>query len=69
MSLPSFDRAFARYLTMTHLYNAGETPQVLKSYRNGLYKLVNSLSWGGTVINPETHPPTRHYLLHRPKTL
>ena len=25
MSLPSFDRAFARYFTMTHLYNAGET--------------------------------------------
>ena len=57
MSLPSFDRAFARYFTMTHLYNAGETAQVLESYRNGLYKLVNSLSWGGTVINPEPiHP-------------
>ena len=57
MSLSSFDRAFARYFTMTHLYNAGETPQVLESYRNGLYKLVNSLSWGGTVINPEPiHP-------------
>ena len=57
MSLPSFDRTFARYFTMTHLYNAGETPQILESYRNGLYKLVNSLSWGGTVINPEPiHP-------------
>ena len=57
MSLPSFDRTFARYFTMTHLYNAGETAQVLESYRNGLYKLVNSLSWGGTVINPEPiHP-------------
>ena len=57
MSLSSFDRAFARYFTMTHLYNAGETAQVLESYRNGLYKLVNSLSWGGTVINPEPiHP-------------
>ena len=57
MSLPSFDRAFARYFTMTHLYNAGETAQVLESYRNGLYKLVNSLSWGGTVINPEPINP------------
>ena len=32
MSLSSFDRAFARYFTMTHLYNAGEqrkhTPRV-----------------------------------------
>ena len=57
MSLPSFDRTFARYFTMTHLYNAGETAQVLESYRNGLYKLVNSLSWGGTVINPEPIDP------------
>ena len=25
MSLAPFDRAFARYFTMTHLYNAGES--------------------------------------------
>ena len=53
MSLPSFDRAFARYFTMTHLYNAGESAGILQEYRKALYKLVNSLSWGGTVINPE----------------
>ena len=53
ISLPSFDRAFARYFTMTHLYNAGETPEILQEYRKALYKLVNSLSWGGTVINPQ----------------
>ena len=53
MSLSSFDRAFARYFTMTHLYNAGESAGILKEYRKALYKLVNSLSWGGTVINPE----------------
>ena len=57
MSLPSFDRAFARYFTMTHLYNAGESAPVLKAYRNGLSKLVNSLSWGGTVSNPEPIDP------------
>ena len=57
MSLPSFDHAFARYFTMTHLYNAGETAQVLEAYRNGLSKLVNSLSWGGTVSNPEPIDP------------
>ena len=54
MTLAPFDRAFARYFTMTHLYNAGETAQVLQEYRNGLSKLVNSLSWGSTVTNP--HP-------------
>ena len=57
MSLPSFDRAFARYFTMTHLYNAGESAQILQEYRNGLSKLVNSLSWGGTVSNPEPIDP------------
>ena len=57
MSLSSFDRAFARYFTMTHLYNAGETAQVLKAYRNGLSKLVNSLSWGVTVTNPQPIDP------------
>ncbi len=54
MSLTPFDRAFARYFTMTHLYNAGETPRRLQEYRSGLSKLVNSLSWGVTVTNP--HP-------------
>ena len=53
MSLSSFDRAFARYFTMIHLYNAGESVRILQEYRKALYKLVNSLSWGGTVINPE----------------
>ena len=52
-SLSAFDRAFARYFTMTHLYNAGESPQILAEYRKALSKLVNSLSWGTTVINPE----------------
>ena len=53
MSLSSFDRAFARYFTMTHLYNAGASVGILQEYRKALYKLVNSLSWGGTVINPQ----------------
>ncbi|MYE91675.1 hypothetical protein F4X33_22065, partial [Candidatus Poribacteria bacterium] len=69
MSLAPFDRAFARYFTMTHLYNAGETAQVLQEYRNGLSKLVNSLSWGSTVTNPQPidpqgtifHIDLRHY--------
>ena len=52
MSLSSFDRAYARYFTMTHLYNAGEPVGILQEYRKALYKLVNSLSWGSTVINP-----------------
>ena len=58
MSLSSFDRAFARYFTMTHLYNAGrDSASILQEYRKGLYKLVNSLSWGSTVTNPQPIDP------------
>ena len=57
MSLSSFDRAFARYFSMTHLYNAGESAGILQEYRNGLSKLINSLSWGVTVINPQPIDP------------
>ena len=56
-SLSSFDRSFARYFTMTHLYNAAETPEILAEYRSALYKLVNSLSWGSTIINPQPIDP------------
>ena len=52
-SLSSFDRAFARYFTLTHLYNAGETAEILGEYRKALNKLVNSLSWGIAVTNPQ----------------
>ena len=57
MSLSAFDRAFARYFTLTHLHNAGVTPSILQEYRKGLYKLVNSLSWGNTVTNPQPIDP------------
>ena len=53
-SLSPFDRAFARYFTMTHLYNAGETTEALHAYRRALSKLVNSLSWGRDIKTP--HP-------------
>ncbi len=52
-ALASFDRAFARYFTMTHLYNAGESAEALHAYRRALSKLVNSLSWGREVIKPQ----------------
>ncbi len=48
-----FDRPYARYFSMTHLYNAGESPERLKDYRAALSKLVNSLSWMEKIINPE----------------
>ena len=52
-SLTSFDRASARYFTLTHLYNAGDTTEDLQSYNVALSKLLNSLSWGFTVVRPK----------------
>ena len=51
-TLSAFDRPFARYFTLTHLYNAGESPEARNAYKIALSKLVNSLSWGFEVINP-----------------
>ena len=51
-TLSTFDRPSARYFTTTHLYNAGEGPEVLRAAAIALSKLVNSLSWGFTVVKP-----------------
>ena len=51
-SLDPFDRPSARYFTMTHLHNAGESPETLNDYRIALSKLVNSLSWRLDITNP-----------------
>ena len=56
-SLSPFDRAFTRYFTMTHLYNAGESPEALHAYQRALSKLVNSLSWRREVIRPQPIDP------------
>ena len=52
-SLTPFNRPFARYFTMTHLYNAGETDDALGAYRSALSKLINSLSWGAEILKPQ----------------
>ena len=56
-SLSSFDRPFARYFTMTHLYNSGITPEILAEYRKALSKLINSLSWRLKITNPQPIDP------------
>jgi len=38
-------------------YNAGEGAEALNAYQRALSKLVNSLSWGREVINPEPIGP------------
>ncbi|MCY4553251.1 MAG: TonB family protein [Candidatus Poribacteria bacterium] len=56
-SLTAFDRSFARYFTLTHLYNSGASDANLRAYRNALSKLVNSLSWGSKVVKPTPIDP------------
>jgi tetratricopeptide (TPR) repeat protein len=51
------DRRFARYFTLAHLHNAGLAADELQSYRHGLAKLVNSLSWGPRVVVPKAIGP------------
>ena len=58
-SLPRFDRPSARYFTLTHLYNAGESSETLRAYQIALSKLVNSLSWGSEIIKPQPIDPRR----------
>jgi mono/diheme cytochrome c family protein len=41
-----------RYFTLTHLYNAGVSDTEIAAYRDGLKRLLNSLSWEGEIINP-----------------
>ena len=57
-SLEPFDRAFARYFTLTHLHNAGETPEILGEYRKAL-----SINWStashGELVSSTHSPLTR----------
>ncbi len=53
-SLDEFDRQFARYFTLTHLSNAGLSDDILQTYRLGLSRLINSLSWGRRVVAPKS---------------
>ena len=56
-SLAPFDRSYARYFSLTHLYNAGESSEALRAYQRALSKLVNSLSWGRQIIKPKPIDP------------
>ncbi|MEX2216031.1 MAG: formylglycine-generating enzyme family protein [Phycisphaeraceae bacterium] len=46
-------RLNARYLSLAHLHNAGDSEEDLQLYREALAKLVNSLSWSRAIHKPE----------------
>jgi mono/diheme cytochrome c family protein len=49
LGVPARDRKFIRYFTLAHLSNAHLSEDELQTYRNGLAKLINSLSWNKEV--------------------
>jgi hypothetical protein len=56
---PERERRFARYFSIAHLYNTGLSEDELQTYRHGLSKLVNSLSWYAQVVPPRAVDPAR----------
>ena len=56
------NRPFYRYFTLTHLFNAGFEDNELESHRQGLTKLVNSLSWGREIRIPVAIDPHKTIL-------
>jgi formylglycine-generating enzyme required for sulfatase activity len=52
-------RRHMRYFNITHLYNAGISEYELETYRRGLSKLLNSLSWGKDINVPEAIDPAK----------
>jgi WD40 repeat protein/mono/diheme cytochrome c family protein len=55
-------RRFVRYLTLSHLANAGRPDEELQSCRLAVAKLVNSLSWHPRITVPEAIDPGRTIL-------
>jgi serine/threonine-protein kinase len=53
-SLPDRDREFARYFTLVHLHNQGVCDKELDVFRDGLVKIVNSLSTETLAVAPES---------------
>ncbi|WP_422928525.1 c-type cytochrome domain-containing protein [Singulisphaera sp. PoT] len=60
--LTSRERKFIRYFTLTHLANAGYNADQLQTYRAGLSKLINSLSWSRRIKSPTPVDPAKTVL-------
>lgn len=46
-------RRFQRYISLSHLWNAGLSEDELRTYLNSVSKVINSLSWHPKIHNPE----------------
>jgi serine/threonine-protein kinase len=59
LKLPDTDRRYQRFFTMTHLANNPAEAASLPIYRAGLAKLLNSLSWKKTIVQPKAVDPAQ----------
>lgn len=62
-AIDSRKRPLIRYFTLTHLYNAGLSDDELATYRKGLAKLINSLSWASEIVVPKSIDPAQTIFL------
>jgi mono/diheme cytochrome c family protein len=58
-TVPPRQRRFIRYLTLTHLSNAGRPDAELRSCRQALARVVNSLSWHPRITPPRAADPAQ----------
>ena len=61
-TMSSRSRRFARYFTLTQLYNAGVSTDELETYRLAFTKLINCLSWNKKLVVPHPVNATRTLL-------
>jgi hypothetical protein len=54
---PRANRRFVRYFSLAHLYNAGVSDDELQTYRHGVSKLINSLSFAQDIVRPTAIDP------------
>jgi mono/diheme cytochrome c family protein len=57
LATPDRTRAYRRYFSLAHLYNAGVPEAELQQYREALSKLLNSLSWRREIAAPAAIDP------------
>jgi hypothetical protein len=55
-SIASAQKPYIRYISLVHLYNNNTPEDVLNTYRMGLNKVINSLSWEAQIVAPSGVP-------------
>jgi formylglycine-generating enzyme required for sulfatase activity len=63
LKVPPPDRKFARYLSLANLLRAGDGPGNMALYRNGIRKLLASLTWRPQVPEVTVLPGTKETVL------